>query len=90
VPKKSNDLLRSELLSIVGVEYLGVTNGSEYLLELVGNQTRTLPWQGTQVNESGGMILQCHHPAHENTKGITFPQLLEVNEVNLKAVTKLP
>jgi hypothetical protein len=70
------------------MEDFRITNQTEYLLEFVGDEVRTFPWEGTQVHQSGRVILDGQHPAHQNTKGITFSQLTKVNEIKLKSITK--
>jgi hypothetical protein len=46
--------------------------------------------QGTQVSQSSDVILYFHDPTHEDTKGISLPQLSKINEINLEPDTKLP
>jgi hypothetical protein len=70
------------------MEDFRITNQTKYLLEFVGNEVRTFPWEGTQVHQSGRVILDGQHPAHQNTKGITFSQLTKVKEIKLKSITK--
>jgi hypothetical protein len=64
VADELKDTLGSEFLSIVSMENLGVTNQVKYLLEFVCNQMGLLPWEGTDISQSGGMILNDHNPMH--------------------------
>jgi hypothetical protein len=70
------------------MENFRITNHTKYLLEFVGNQVRMFPWEGTQVHQSGGMILYGQHPAHKNTKGIALPQRSKVDNIQLEPITK--
>ena len=87
--KKLKDAFGCEFLAIVSMENLWIAKHTKVLLEFVGNQFRTLTGQGTQVCQSSSMILDCHYPTHEDSKGILLPQLSKINEINLEPVTKV-
>ena len=70
------------------MEDFRITNQTKYLLEFVSDEVRMFPWKGTQVHQSGRVILGGQHPAHQNTKGIMFSQLTKVNEIKLESITK--
>jgi hypothetical protein len=61
------------------MEDFRITNQTKYLLEFVGDEVRTFSWEGTQVHQSGCVILDGQHPVHKNTKEIAFPQLTKIN-----------
>jgi hypothetical protein len=79
--KKFDHHLDGELLTIVGVKYLGEPNDSKDFLEFVGNTLCPLPWEGSEVDEPCQVVLYGHDPPHKDSKWIPLPQLAEVNEV---------